>query len=172
VPLPSGVLDLFTWSRPGSPGRLFFAGEPLGRPHPHTRWLIQINDRRKTFVVVRHMLRFLLSITLAVALASSAEASNYAIAGGGLSSCAAWTAARRDRRAIGFEEWVTGFLSGFGDIAASVPIPEMDPLRGLNTQTVWAWVDDYCHAHPLEKIVDAAEALARERANRPPSVNP
>jgi hypothetical protein len=117
-------------------------------------------------------MRFLLPIALAVALISSAKASDYAIAGGGLSLCGAWTTARRDRQAIGFEEWVAGFLSGFGDLAASVPIPEMDPLRGLNTQTVRAWVDNYCQAHPLERIVQAAEALARERANHHRSVNP
>jgi hypothetical protein len=117
-------------------------------------------------------MRFLLPIAFAVALISSAKASDYAIAGGGLSLCGAWTTARRDGQAIGFEEWIAGFLSGFGDLAASVPIPEMDPLRGLNTQTVRAWVDNYCQAHPLERIVQAAEALARERANHHRSVNP
>ena len=87
-------------------------------------------------------MRFILPIALAVALISSAKASDYAIACGGLSLCGAWTTARRDRQAIGFEESVAGFLSGFEDLAASVLCwrwPPCAPLtpgplgRGLTT---------------------------------------
>jgi hypothetical protein len=47
-----------------------------------------------------------------------------------------------------------GFLSGIGYEGEEV----IDPLMGLDPQAVWAWVDDYCQAHPVEKIAAAAEA--------------
>ncbi len=27
-----------------------------------------------------------------------------------------------------------------------------DPLRGVDAEGVWAWIDNYCHTHPLEMI--------------------
>ena len=51
------------------------------------------------------------------------------------------------------EQWVTGFLSGIGFVGED----GADPLKGLDGNAVHAWIDNYCHAHPLEqKLSDAA----------------
>ena len=34
-----------------------------------------------------------------------------------------------------------------------------DPLAGADVEGIMAWPDNYCQAHPIEKIVDAAEAF-------------
>jgi hypothetical protein len=108
-------------------------------------------------------MRFLLPAVLVTALTSSSgeAADNYTAAGLGAVSCGAWTAARRDRQAGDVEQWILGFLTGMADLAASVPVQsKMDPLSGVDAEAVWAWVDNFCRAHPLEKVVRAGEAFA------------
>jgi hypothetical protein len=50
------------------------------------------------------------------------------------------------------EQWVVGFLSGIGFMA----LGELDPLRGVDGQFVYDWVDGYCRNNPSETIADAA----------------
>jgi hypothetical protein len=105
------------------------------------------------------MLRFLLSATLSVALMTgSAEA--YALLGPGVSSCATWAADnRRDPvKALMNQSWVLGFLSGAGYAGSA----EQDPLHGVDSNAVIAWVDKYCRTHPLDPIVRAAEVFIDE----------
>ena len=55
---------------------------------------------------------------------------------------------------MAFEQWLLGFLTGTADLAATPGVIEpgkLDPLRGVDAEAVWAWVDNYCHAHPLAK---------------------
>jgi hypothetical protein len=37
--------------------------------------------------------------------------------------------------------------------------PAFNPLNGPDAQGVWAWIDNYCHAHPLVQISEAASAF-------------
>jgi hypothetical protein len=32
-------------------------------------------------------------------------------------------------------------------------------LNGVDAQGVWAWIDNYCHANPLDEVSGAAEAF-------------
>ena len=59
------------------------------------------------------MMRFLLPAALAVltGLAYAGDAGVFTIIGQGTASCGTWTSARRDREALGYEQWVVGFLS-------------------------------------------------------------
>jgi hypothetical protein len=49
-----------------------------------------------------------------------------------------------------------GFLSG---IDATINVTKLSPLNGTDAQGVWAWIDNYCQAHPLDKLGDAALAF-------------
>ena len=49
-------------------------------------------------------------------------------------------------------EWVVGYLSGVG----AVDVAGYDPLNGMDAEGVFAWIDNYCRAHPLDKIEKAA----------------
>jgi hypothetical protein len=78
--------------------------------------------------------------------------------GAGLDSCATWTADRQVPAAgpaLQDEQWVVGFLTGIADGG----LIDADPMRGVDAQAVWAWIDNYCRANPLDKILRAAEAF-------------
>lgn len=74
-------------------------------------------------------------------------------------SCGAWTKARNDRSdfvAPQYEMWVLGLVSGMnwrGPPARS---------EGPDADALFAWVDQYCTAHPLDLVVTAADKLSRE----------
>jgi hypothetical protein len=96
---------------------------------------------------------------LAVALASSsakAEPGLIDIIGAGVSSCGKWTADQSQETPIADDQWILGFLSGVAFMGSG---PETNPLNGLDAQAVWAWIDNYCQAHPLDSIATAGIAF-------------
>lgn len=96
-------------------------------------------------------------VILAVALiAGPTEAQLPSAIGQGTASCGKWTVARGDRQAFGFEQWTLGFLSG----AVILGPTGLDPLKGVNAQAVFTWMDKCCRIHPLEPIAAAARAFA------------
>jgi len=98
-------------------------------------------------------MRFLMFAALAVALMTgSAEADSI---GAGSASCVTWLAVRHDPTRTdrdGAEQWVLGYVSGVSSVT---------PLKGLNANAIWAWVDKYCQDHPLDDVSDAVVALIR-----------
>ncbi len=97
-------------------------------------------------------MRRLLQLTaIASLLINSSQAGEYHIIGGSNVSCGTWTTARADgRREVEwhiYEAWMLGFLSGVGFAGAG-----HDPLRDVDRGAVTAWIDNYCHAHPLKKL--------------------
>jgi hypothetical protein len=101
-----------------------------------------------------------MAILAAALLTSSAEAAqpgNYNLIGTGTISCGAWTAARREKQAWLAEQWVLGFLSGVG--YASGTLTGQNPLNGVDADGVWAWIDNYCKANPLDGVADAGAAF-------------
>jgi hypothetical protein len=102
------------------------------------------------------------ALGLMVALAA-APAHAVQIIGAGLAPCGTWTADRaaRDIGASEGETWVGGYLSG-----AAFWGSNLDPMKGIDAKAAWAWVEDYCRAHPLDKIIDAANAFIQEHPGR------
>ena len=101
-----------------------------------------------------------LALSLGVALATHAEARDYTIIGTGLRSCGAWTTERKDFHSsvhLLFEQWVLGFIAGEAYQGAT------DPLDDTDADGVWAWIDNYCAIHPLDKQVQAAKAFYEAR---------
>jgi hypothetical protein len=97
-----------------------------------------------------------LFVTLAVAPALAQT--YYAIMGAGLELCGAWTEARQQNKAEVPEHWLLGYLSGI----ASESVSGTDPLNGMDAEAVFAWVDNYCRAHPLDTIERAGGSFARQ----------
>jgi hypothetical protein len=112
------------------------------------------------WLAIAPLMRFLLPVALTVVLLTGSAAHGYRAIGAGTDLCDAWKAGRRQPLGSGSlqDERVLGFLSGIGYEGEEV----IDPLMSLDAQAVWAWVDDYCQAHPLEKIAAAAEAFSYE----------
>jgi hypothetical protein len=109
--------------------------------------------------------RLLAGVVLVLAVSASGAAAQetqetMAIAGAGGDSCEAWTAARRNRQAFSFEQWVLGYAVGIADgYYGASGRKDINPLHGIDVQGVWTWIDNYCHDHPLEKVFDAAYAF-------------
>jgi hypothetical protein len=82
----------------------------------------------------------------------------YQLFGPGWSSCGTWTADRRTN-VIAYQldlAWVLGFLAGVGYMGGE---KNLDPLQGLDSHAVAAWIDAYCQRYPPRKIADAAAAF-------------
>ncbi len=94
--------------------------------------------------------------SLVVALgvdAKTQQETKYRIGFGRL-SCASWTVARRTFvQTPSYEQWVLGYIVGFAEGSHR---DDIDPLRGMDEQKVWAWVDNYCQTHSLEPVANAA----------------
>jgi hypothetical protein len=77
--------------------------------------------------------------------------------GAGVFTCRTWTVDHHSQNvAIYVEEaWVFGFLSAIG----YVHLNRMDPLHGMDGGAVDSWIDNYCSAHPLDRIAEAASAF-------------
>jgi len=71
---------------------------------------------------------------------------------GASTSCETWTTARRDQKASALEQWMLGYLSGMGKV---LELKRIDPLRGVDPNGVWTWIDNYCKANPLDLTVNA-----------------
>jgi len=72
-------------------------------------------------------------------------------------SCGTWTVDRRSNEELAMLDlcWVLGFLTSIGYNGLG------DPLNGVDAEGVGGWVDNYCQAHPIDEIVDAAQAFYR-----------
>ena len=101
---------------------------------------------------------------LGLSSASPAAATdNVHLIGAGMSSCEIWTADRTARNvdAVQDEQWVVGYLSG-----VAIWTPDLNPMKGVNAQAVWAWMDNYCREHPLVAIKDATSAFVEEHPGK------
>lgn len=78
----------------------------------------------------------------------------------GSPSCGAWISEHRlgSVTAHIYEAWVWGILSGWSLTAA---LPD-DPLGKTDVPGVHEWISNYCNAHPLDKLIDAAAELILE----------
>jgi hypothetical protein len=95
-------------------------------------------------------------LAVVISSAEAAQPGNYDLIGSGTNSCGTWTAYRRERQASLFEQWILGFLSGVGYQGTGVGV---DPLNGVDAGAVWAWMDNYCQAHPLDDVAEAGAAF-------------
>lgn len=109
-----------------------------------------------------------------VLIAGVAEAGAFAFIGSGALSCGAWTANERGYVPGGLpnqafqndlqdKEWVLGFLSGVG--ARGEAFGD-NPLDGVDAEAVWAWIDNYCLANPVNNIATAAAAFYRAHPHK------
>lgn len=94
-----------------------------------------------------------LALALMTVPASAAPPGDYTMIGLGTQSRGHGTSIRRDRVDRATEQWVVGFLSGVGFEGVE------DPLNGVDSDAVWAWMDNYCRADPLDSIGKAAGAF-------------
>jgi hypothetical protein len=68
-----------------------------------------------------------------------------------------------DDMEIAFQtNWVYGFLSAFNYYGTS----EGDIANGIDSNGLFAWIENYCAAHPLDTIAAATIALITDLSKR------
>jgi hypothetical protein len=104
-----------------------------------------------------------LAFVMALLVAGTANAGDVHVLGVGGRSCGTWTAERSKSDtpnpdipgsdgALAESAWVFGFLSGIGFVAQNGD----DPVDDTDADAALSWVDDWCRAHPVDTIADAA----------------
>jgi hypothetical protein len=92
-------------------------------------------------------------LALIVFMPGETAGQTYSAGGAGNSSCGTWTLDT---------QWLLGFLSGIGFLGKA---EGLDPLNGVDAQAVLAWIDNWCHNHPLSPIADAGAAFKNVHPN-------
>jgi hypothetical protein len=90
----------------------------------------------------------------------------YAIHGAGTQSCGTWTSSRsaHDILEAPLENWVEGFITGINFTRQIRGYSDL--LAGTDQNGAFAWVDNYCSAHPLDNVSDATANLVTELTKR------
>lgn len=98
-------------------------------------------------------------------LAGSAASAEYrAVSGAGLLSCGTWTKHRNDLPyAYQFQAWVDGYLSAY-NIASDGADFLLPVLK--NKDGIYAWIDEYCRANPLDPIIKGMLPLIEQLKTR------
>ncbi len=100
--------------------------------------------------------------------AARAQQRDFHVLGAGLQTCGAWTEARHSDdydeklKAAVIEEWVEGFVSALDMVSPAVNKGTLS----TNSDGATGWLDNYCSAHPLDRIGDAAQSLVLELGKR------
>jgi hypothetical protein len=79
----------------------------------------------------------------------------------GVRSCGQWVARKAsDLDKAANEAWLLGYLSGLATGS------RVDILRDTDYGSLMAWMDNYCNAHPLERVSSGAAQLYLELQGR------
>ena len=110
------------------------------------------------------------AVAITLALSGFAEARTPLFWGAGSKPCSAWNSQRglQDRASAGLRGWVFGMISGYniGRSASGAG----DVMDGATQDELWAGIDEFCAAHPDEKIwLGVFAALQAFDARRPPA---
>ena len=109
-------------------------------------------------------MRYLISSIAALVLcgvASEAHAYKATVYGAGTVSCGKWLESSSD---IDARHFYTSWLLGWVSAASHYDV--RGELRDADTAAMSAWMDNYCHDHPLDGINVAADALVRAMAKQ------
>lgn len=107
-------------------------------------------------------------IALALTLASP-DAKPWTVFGVGNRTCGRWTLDHREQNDEYTSElaWLGGFLTALNH--ESVLDAHANLTDDTDMPAATGWIDNYCIAHPLDRLATAAESLAlelRKRAER------
>ncbi len=103
-------------------------------------------------------LRWALIAILVAAFLSPAIAAAGGVMVKGYPTCGAWIQTRSPdgKPAHDATIWVLGFLSGVAWESNQDIIDSVDPA------SIDVWMDNYCHAHPLNNVANGVASLAKE----------
>lgn len=100
-------------------------------------------------------------LILCVAGPVRGQGTKQAIGAGVGISCGAWLEERNSSNQwVQTGQWALGYLSGAATYSTWLrtddsPDPGLDPLRDLDGQAVFAWLDKHCRENPLISVLTA-----------------
>jgi hypothetical protein len=110
------------------------------------------------------MIKVLIIVWGCVCFAPQALATDtYHILGAGADSCGAWSAQKGTALGNLNNMWILGFVTAVNRYALMI---DDNVARGTNAEGLFAWVDNYCRAHPLDNIATATDNLIGELQRR------
>jgi hypothetical protein len=79
------------------------------------------------------------------------------------SSCGAWLEARslRNAQSTAMKVWILGYVTAYDQYVSK----DGDLFRQSDDEALAAWVDSYCRAHPLDRLVRAASFLIKSQTS-------
>ena len=112
-----------------------------------------------------HIYAGILAISVSMRPASAVGPDGrFSVKGPGGSSCGTWTESRKDAVAgANNVSWMLGYVTAYGRYGWSL---SSNVAADTDNIGLVAWMDNYCAAHPLEEIEDAAHALVLELGER------
>jgi hypothetical protein len=96
-------------------------------------------------------------LVFASLLGGEARSQTVTTVGAGNASFGSWMADRASDNHFWMGNWALGFLSGVALYSGG-----LNPLKGLDANTVVYWLDNYCQVHPTDDFVDALRAFIRQ----------
>jgi hypothetical protein len=109
-------------------------------------------------------MRTVLSISLALALIlASGSSAGQKIWVETPEDCGDWVKARKLKRSSPYEAHLVGLLDGMA-IGRMIEIWKAQG-NPMSKEQVYSWMDKYCQANPLSRVVIGAEELANETTN-------
>jgi hypothetical protein len=83
----------------------------------------------------------------------------------GAPSCGLWVqeSGKKSIFEMGFKGWLVGYLSGMASMSND------NILQGVDNDSIFLWMENYCRTHPLEDVSDGGEALFNELKSRLPT---
>lgn len=94
-------------------------------------------------------------IPLSLALATGVVGAQTITVRGGL-SCGKWVEQRQSGKIVWAETWLDGVLTG------QSMARRMDLLGGMEAESTYLWMDQYCKANPLKTTMDGVVELVAE----------
>lgn len=95
-------------------------------------------------------------------LAAVSTPVTYTILGEGTLTCGVWTDRRQaePNRILPEMAWVSGYVTAMARVDTALTHRQI--ASGLAGSPIDHWIDNYCTAHPLDKVETAASALVEE----------
>ena len=106
------------------------------------------------------MKRILMMFALCAQIGTASAADKlgrYLVVGHGVEACHHWVTERKKNspRAQELESWIMGYVTGTNFWRPDTG----DVTGGLDGPALYEWMDNYCKAHPKERLADAARNL-------------
>lgn len=82
----------------------------------------------------------------------------------GLETCRIWTQGRTqaDVAQGARQAWVLGFVTAANAYTQNHGDSDGNLSKGTDTEGLYAWIDNYCAAHPLNRLSTASTALMND----------